>query len=50
MEALARDPQRRLPRDPEAWDLLHWDCILPYPNGGEWYGPHPLLLLRMVSP
>lgn len=50
MEALARDPERQLPADPEAWNLLHWDCVLPYPNGGEWYCPHPLLLLRMVKP
>ena len=31
-----------------AKDFRHW-CLLPYPNGSEWYFPHPLLTLRRVQ-
>jgi hypothetical protein len=49
LRALAMDSARRMPADAEAWNLLNWDCILPYPNDSEWFCPHPLLLLRLVS-
>ncbi|MEZ4406833.1 MAG: hypothetical protein R3A52_10195 [Polyangiales bacterium] len=47
---LAADPLRQMPDDPAAWDLLQWDCVLPYPDGSEWFFPHPLLTLNLLRP
>lgn len=43
------DPERQLPRDPLARRLLDWGHLLPYPNESEWYYPHPLLTLRLLT-
>lgn len=49
LRALAADASRQMPADAEAWNLLNWDCVLPYPNASEWFCPHPLLLLKLVT-
>ena len=43
-----QDPERLLPDDEAIEALLEQWCLLPYPNGSEWYFPHPLLTLRRV--
>lgn len=46
---LARDASRQMPDEPVAWDLLQWECILPYPDGSEWFFPHPLLTMNLLK-
>lgn len=48
MAAIAADPDHRLPADPLAHDLVAYGAVLPYPDGSEWYYPHPLLMIRFV--
>jgi hypothetical protein len=48
LEAVARDPEHRLPNDPLAQNLLTYGALLPYPDGSEWYYPHPLLTMKFL--
>jgi hypothetical protein len=48
LEAVAADPEHRLPDDPLAQRLLMTGALLPYPDGCEWYYPHPLLTMRFL--
>ncbi|WP_437751198.1 hypothetical protein [Sorangium sp. So ce1389] len=48
LEAVAADPDHRLPEDELAYKLLTYGALLPYPDGSEWYYPHPLLTLNLV--
>jgi hypothetical protein len=50
LNEVVADPRRELPEDAAAWDLLQWDCLLPYPNNSEWFFPHPLLTMNVVRP
>lgn len=43
LRAVRDDPQHRLPRDELTFELLLWSKLLPYPDGSEWFYPHPLL-------
>lgn len=49
LASVLADPAHRLPEDPAAWELLRFFRLLPYANGFEWYHPHPLLTLRLLS-
>jgi hypothetical protein len=42
------DPKHRLPNDPLAHEMLTLGHLLPYPDGTEWYYPHPLLLREFL--
>lgn len=48
LEEVAADPDHRLPEDELAYKLLTYGALLPYPDGSEWYYPHPLLTLNLV--
>lgn len=48
LEAIAADPEHRLIDDPLAQKLLMTGALLPYPDGSEWYYPHPLLTMRFL--
>lgn len=48
LEAIAADPEHRLPDDPLAQKMLLTGALLPYPDGSEWYYPHPLLTIRFL--
>ena len=48
LQAIAADPEHRLPRDELAKKLLTTGALLPYPDGSEWYYPHPLLMIRFL--
>ncbi|HVG58786.1 MAG TPA: hypothetical protein VNA24_09545 [Hyalangium sp.] len=48
LEEVARDPEHRLPANELAYQLLHYQHLLPYPNESEWYYPHPLLTMHLV--
>lgn len=48
LRAVMADPQRQLPEDARARQLLDWGHLLPYPNESEWYYPHPLLTLHLL--
>lgn len=48
LQSIADDPQRELPKDPTARELLEYGHLLPYPNESEWYFPHPLLTLHKI--
>ncbi len=48
LEAVANDPDHRLPEDELAYKLLTYGALLPYPDGSEWYYPHPLLTMNLV--
>lgn len=52
LEAIAADPEHRLLDDELAQKLLMTGALLPYPDGSEWFYPHPLLTMRFlhVSP
>lgn len=49
LESIAADPDHRLQNNPLVWELLSLERLLPYPDGSEWYFPHPLLTIRMVT-
>lgn len=49
LEGMMRDPDHRLPEDELVWDLLTLSRLLPYPDHSEWYYPHPLLTLHLLS-
>ncbi len=48
LEAVVKDPEHRLPEDELAYKLVTNGAILPYPDGSEWYYPHPLLTMNLV--
>lgn len=48
LEAIAADPDHRLTDDDLAQKLLMTGALLPYPDGSEWYYPHPLLTMRFL--
>lgn len=48
LEEVAADPEHRLPDDELAQKLLTTGALLPYPDGSEWYYPHPLLTMRFL--
>lgn len=48
LEAVAADPDHRLPDGDDARSLLATGALLPYPDGSEWYYPHPLLTMNLV--
>jgi hypothetical protein len=48
LEAVAADPAHRLPDDPLVPTLLTTGWLLPYPDGSEWYYPHPLLTMKFL--
>jgi AAA ATPase domain len=43
------DPKHRLPRHDLIWEMLTSGQLLPYPDGSEWYYPHPLLTLGFLA-
>lgn len=45
---VANDPEHQLPEGEVARDLLSYGHLLPYPNGSEWFYPHPLLTSRKI--
>jgi hypothetical protein len=49
LEAVMRDPDHRLPEDDLVWELLTLSRLLPYPDHSEWFYPHPLLTLHLLS-
>lgn len=50
LKAVMADPLRSLPDGELAEQLLRYGALLPYPNGSEWFYPHPLLLMHMLRP
>ena len=48
LEAVANNPEHLLPDDELAQKLLATGALLPYPDGSEWYYPHPLLMIRFL--
>jgi len=51
LQSVMDDPQHRLPDDRHVPELLHSRKLLPYPDGSEWFFPHPLLLLgQLLAP
>jgi hypothetical protein len=50
LERVAANPHARLERNPLVDELLTTGRLLPYPNDSEWYYPHPLLTLKLLSP
>lgn len=50
LKAVMADPLRSLPDGEFAEELLRYGALLPYPNGSEWFYPHPLLLMHMLRP
>ncbi|MEZ4302503.1 MAG: hypothetical protein R3B70_46675 [Polyangiaceae bacterium] len=50
LQAIADDPNHRLPDDPLVDELLDTFSLLPYPNESEWYYPNPLLTMNLVRP
>jgi len=49
LQEVMADPERRLPDDPRVMDLLSIWRLLPYPNESEWYYPHPMLTISLLS-
>gem|GEM_PF-181589 len=49
LEKVMRDPEHRLPLGDLASDLLDSQHLLAYPNDSEWYYPHPLLTMRLLT-
>jgi predicted ATPase len=49
LEKVMRDPEHRLPQDPLADELLEYNHLLSYSNDSEWYYPHPLLTLHLLT-
>lgn len=45
---VANDPRHALPEGENARELLSYGHLLPYPNGSEWFYPHPLLTIRKI--
>jgi hypothetical protein len=48
LESLMADPDHHLPEDDRVGDLLANGSLLPYPDGSEWYYPHPLLTINFL--
>ncbi len=49
LRSLMRDQERLLPNAEEVHELLDQWCLLPFPNETEWYYPHPLLTMRLLT-
>jgi len=49
LEKVMRDPEHRLPLSELASELLDSQHLLAYPNDSEWYYPHPLLTMRLLT-
>jgi hypothetical protein len=49
LQNVMMDPKHRLPPGELADKLLDYQHLLPYPNDSEWYYPHPLLTMHLVS-
>jgi hypothetical protein len=49
LESVMSDPDHRLPEGELALKLLNNEHLFPYPNGSEWFYPHPLLTLRLLK-
>jgi predicted ATPase len=49
LEMVMRDPEHRLPLNELAHELLDYQQLLPYPNDSEWYYPHPLLTMHLLT-
>jgi hypothetical protein len=50
MEEVIADPDHILPSDPLALKLLNSERLFPYPDGTEWFYPHPLLTINLLKP
>lgn len=50
LERLMLDPDRKLPAEPMASQLVAEQRLLAYPNDTTWYYPHPLLTLALLQP
>ncbi|MEZ4315433.1 MAG: hypothetical protein R3F14_46035 [Polyangiaceae bacterium] len=50
LQAIADDPNHRLPDDPLVDELVDTFSLLLYPNESEWYYPNPLLTMNLVRP
>jgi hypothetical protein len=48
LEGVMADPDHRLPEDKLTSTLLATGALLPYPDGSEWYYPHPLLTINLL--
>ena len=48
LETIANDPEHQLPEDNLVQNLIRYGSLLPYPDGSEWYYPHPLLMMRFI--
>jgi hypothetical protein len=49
LESVVADPDHRLPEGEDVNTLLTTGALLPYPDGSEWYYPHPLLMMKLVQ-
>ncbi len=49
LNAVALNPKDDPGDDERVRDLLRYGRLLPYPNGSEWFYPHPLLTLNKVK-
>lgn len=49
LEAIARDQKHDLPDGEMALELLENDTVMPFPDGREWYYPHPLLTISRLN-
>jgi predicted ATPase len=49
LEKVMRDPEHRLPLSELANALLDYQHLLAYSNDSEWYYPHPLLTMRLLT-
>jgi hypothetical protein len=49
LESVVADPDHRLPEGEDVNILLTTGALLPYPDGSEWYYPHPLLMMKLVQ-
>lgn len=48
LESVAADARHRFPENEMGLSLLINGSLLPYPDGNEWYYPHPLLTMSLV--
>lgn len=48
LRAVMADPKHELPNNNLCWDMLTTGQLLPYPDGSEWFYPHPLLTLGFL--
>ncbi len=50
LQLVMADAKHRLPNEPLTQELLRFSLLLPYSDGSEWYYPHPLLLMHLLTP